>query len=314
MRDYIVIFILDAAGMILELVASRLMSPYFGNSNFVWTAVIGIILLAGSLGNLIGGRLAARKEARFCTTMLLLFAAIYIAVTPLVGAPILESIRNTGAEIQVAAVMGSIIFFLIPSTILGIVPPIVMKERIGEGENKARESGRITAVIALGSLVGTFAGGFWLIPALGTKMIFVLIATMIILMVPLFRPLENIRARVAKIVLFVASVIAVVVTAVAFANVNDGNLGSSDSVSIDTEYGRTIVEDGTYEGQEVRFYRQSGAYSSATFLNEDKKFDLVFDYLKKYDEMFEFLDVKNVAMIGGAAYQYPKYFISHFFL
>ena len=28
--------------------------------------------------------------------------------------------------------------------------------------------------------------------------------------------------------------------------------------------------------------------------------------------MFKFLDVKNSAMIGGAAYQYPKYYISHF--
>ena len=28
-----------------------------------------------------------------------------------------------------------------------------------------------------------------------------------------------------------------------------------------------------------------------------------------YEEMFKFLDVKNSAMIGGAAYQYPKYYI-----
>ena len=58
--DYFVLFTLDAVLMILELVAARLMSPYFGNSNFVWTAIIGIILLAGSLGNLIGGRIASR--------------------------------------------------------------------------------------------------------------------------------------------------------------------------------------------------------------------------------------------------------------
>ena len=53
--DYLVLFMLNVAGMILELVASRLMSPFFSNSNFVWTAIIGIILLAGSLGNIIGG-------------------------------------------------------------------------------------------------------------------------------------------------------------------------------------------------------------------------------------------------------------------
>ena len=69
-RDYIVLFILNAAGMILELVASRLMSPYFGNSNFVWTAIIGIILLAGSLGNILGGKIANKRNARYLTIML----------------------------------------------------------------------------------------------------------------------------------------------------------------------------------------------------------------------------------------------------
>ena len=54
MRKYryeIVIFIVNAVGMILELVASRVLSPYFGSSNIVWTSVIGIILLSSSIGN-----------------------------------------------------------------------------------------------------------------------------------------------------------------------------------------------------------------------------------------------------------------------
>lgn len=90
------------------------------------------------------------------------------------------------------------------------------------------------------------------------------------------------------------------------------NVKTNTSISIDTEYGRIIIEDTIQDGEPVRLYKQSGAYFSASFLNDNKKNDLVFDYLKKYDEMFNYLDVKNVAMIGGAAYQYPKYFISHF--
>lgn len=62
--DYVALFLLDVVGMILELVAARLMSPIFGNSNYVWTAIIGIILLAGSLGNIIGGKIASIKHPR----------------------------------------------------------------------------------------------------------------------------------------------------------------------------------------------------------------------------------------------------------
>ncbi len=58
-RYEIIIFTIDAICMILELIASRLLSPYFGNSNIVWTSIIGIILLSSSIGNYIG-----RKNSR----------------------------------------------------------------------------------------------------------------------------------------------------------------------------------------------------------------------------------------------------------
>ncbi len=53
-RFEIIIFVVDAICMILELIASRLLSPYFGNSNVIWTSIIGIILLSSSIGNYLG--------------------------------------------------------------------------------------------------------------------------------------------------------------------------------------------------------------------------------------------------------------------
>ncbi len=80
---------------------------------------------------------------------------------------------------------------------------------------------------------------------------------------------------------------------------------------IDTEYGTIQIEDMKLHGEPVRLYRHDGAFSSGTFLRAERKYDIVFDYPKKYEEAFRFLDVKRALMIGGAAYQYPKYFISH---
>ncbi len=309
--DYLVIFVLDAIGMILELVAARLMTPYFGNSNFVWTAIIGIILLAGALGNIIGGKISSLKLSRFLACVLLLFAAIYIAVTPLIEYDVLKPIGEWEAGIQAASVVGSIIFFLIPSTILGIIPPIVMKEKIGPSKDQGKESGRITAVIALGSLLGTFAGGFWLIPVMGTKVIFVLIAICITILTPLFQPLKNNKNRNLTLFLIFIWIVAFITSVASFITLKNLNINSA-GISIDTEYGRIMVVDDIRGGDAVRYYKQSGAYSSATYTDKELRNELVFDYMKKYDEMFEFRDVNNVAMIGGAAYQYPKYYISHF--
>ena len=308
-NDYILLFVLNAAGMILELVASRLLSPYFGNSNFVWTAIIGIILLAGSLGNLIGGRIASKKNPRGIASLLLLVASIYIALTPLINVPILEGIKDGNLGVQFSAVVSSVVFFLIPSTILGIITPIIMKERIGDGKDKGKESGRITAIIAIGSLVGTFAGGFWLIPSIGTKGIFVLLSITIMISVLFAEPLKEMGKSRFKNFFWLVLLVTLVVNCIALVRVlND----APEEISIDTEYGRVIVEDADSRAGKVRYYKQSGAYSSATYLSDEKKNELVFEYLRKYDDMFKFTDVENVAMIGGAAYQYPKYFISHF--
>ena len=84
---------------------------------------------------------------------------------------------------------------------------------------------------------------------------------------------------------------------------------NEDVISIDTEYGRIIIES---EDDDILYYKQSGAYSSATYTDEGLKYELVFKYLKKYDDMFKYRDVNNALMIGGAAYQYPKYYISHY--
>lgn len=310
--DYLVLFILNAAGMILELVASRFLSPYFGNSNFVWTAIIGIILLAGSLGNLIGGKIASFNNKRVVVGVLLIFAAIYLSLTPIFGTPILASIKETGSGVQMSSVISSILFFLIPATILGIVTPIVMKEHINTKDDKGKEAGWITAIIAIGSLVGTFLGGFWLIPLMGTQIIFMFLAAIVLCSAPLFSLNFNCKkvASVFYVVLFLT--IFLMFFLFWFILNNKDNFEGIGRKSVDTEYGRIIIEDSDYLGDAVRFYKQSGAYSSATFLDSDRKYDLVFEYLSKYDKMFDFLDVESVAMIGGAAYQYPKYYISHY--
>ena len=63
-RFEIIIFTIDAICMILELIASRLLSPYFGNSNIVWTSVIGIILLSSSMGNYLGRKNCRQRKQR----------------------------------------------------------------------------------------------------------------------------------------------------------------------------------------------------------------------------------------------------------
>ena len=58
----IIVFLSGAIGMGLELIAARVLSPYVGSSNVVWTSIIGTILASMSIGYWIGGK-KADKDA-----------------------------------------------------------------------------------------------------------------------------------------------------------------------------------------------------------------------------------------------------------
>lgn len=83
-RLEIIIFLVNAVYMILELVASRVLSPYFGSSNIVWTSVIGIILLSSSIGNYLGGKIADKGQANKNIKLILSISGIMILVLPLI--------------------------------------------------------------------------------------------------------------------------------------------------------------------------------------------------------------------------------------
>ena len=54
-------FLAGALGMIIELVAARILSPYLGNSQLIWTCIIGMMLAFMSVGYYIGGKIADKK-------------------------------------------------------------------------------------------------------------------------------------------------------------------------------------------------------------------------------------------------------------
>lgn len=79
------------------------------------------------------------------------------------------------------------------------------------------------------------------------------------------------------------------------------------------------------DGRPVRVLNVGGMYQSATYLEDDRIYELVFEYTKLYDKMFEARPagaegpagetaaprtVRNVLMLGGGGYSYPKHLIA----
>jgi hypothetical protein len=59
-----IIFTTGGAILALELLASRILTPYFGVSLYIWSGILSITLVSLAAGYWQGGRLASGKKGR----------------------------------------------------------------------------------------------------------------------------------------------------------------------------------------------------------------------------------------------------------
>ena len=79
---YMTEFFAGMSVMAVELGASRLLAPYFSSSQIVWTIIIGTIMIAMALGNIMGGRWADKDPNPDKLYGRIIIAAIWIALIP----------------------------------------------------------------------------------------------------------------------------------------------------------------------------------------------------------------------------------------
>ena len=184
-----VVFLTSMGIMIIELVASRLVSKYFGNSLYTWTGVIGVILGGISLGNWLGGRLADRYPPRRLIAPLLLAASLLVFL--ILALDLLLHALLTGGGPSAAAVTAGMVLqsvalitvlFLLPAASLGTIAPVMARSALLDSDRVGNTVGSIYALSAIGSIAGTFLSGFVLIPLLGLTTIILLVALLIALL------------------------------------------------------------------------------------------------------------------------------------
>ena len=173
---YCVAFWAGAAVMIIELAATRVLSTLFGSSLYTWTGLIGIILIAMSLGYYAGGWLSDRKPSFTLLAHLLLTAAILTN-----GIPLLHTFwYNTFITMDIfwGPVIVSTLLLAFPACLLGAVPPYTIRLlSLLSGDHRIGFSaGSLGMISTVGSVIGTFGTGFILIPCLSIKAIFCITA------------------------------------------------------------------------------------------------------------------------------------------
>ena len=309
----VLIFFADAVAMTVEMVAARILSPYFGSSNAVWTAVIGVILLASSIGNYCGGRMADKYPVDPMVRRLLWLTSCWILAVSLAGDIVSIVLAKHVHMVEIGALTASLLLFLSPAIALGMVTPMLMSKALGKEGNGAM-TGRFYATMTAGGLTGTFLGGFVLIPSMGCVQMLCAVAFL----------LGWLAYCADRSVTAFALAAQMTFLAVFFYygwkyndKISDDHIRFGDlhhKVSIDTRDGHVTIYNGfNAEGDSIRIMNVSGGHMSAAYLDPKRKYELPFPYTRAYDEAVRcFGSPPSCLMIGGAGYGYPKYLVSHY--
>ena len=205
---YSVVFLSSGCTLILEIVAGRILAPYIGVSLYTWTSIIGVVLAGISLGNYVGGQVADRGSSPRTLGFILLAGGLAsLLVLPLTlvagdsnifrlncagGSP-LGALCTPQLAIMVKIVLLTTLIFFLPGFILGMVSPVVVRLSLSNLATSGNTVGRIYAFSTLGSIVGTFLTGFWLIPAFGTRLIVLGVGALLVIMAVLLGGLWRVR-------------------------------------------------------------------------------------------------------------------------
>lgn len=158
--------------MVIEVLGSRVIGPFFGVSLFVWTSLITVTLVCLAFGYWAGG-LLSESERRGD----ILFGAIAAAGVGALAVPLLKRavlVAAVGLGLRGGALASAFALFGPSLFLLGCVSPLLVKIAARELRTVGRTVGLLYALSTLGSVIGTVVTGFVLIAWLGVDRIFLL--------------------------------------------------------------------------------------------------------------------------------------------
>jgi spermidine synthase len=300
------LFVCGALVMIYEITGARLLAPHIGTSTYIWTSMIGVILAALSLGYWIGGQAADRGASLSGLARVLFLAGGAVTVTIFAGELLLTIIAAAPIILQIQAVLAAALLFAPAAVLLGFVTPYAVRLRISSLADSGRIVGRLYAISTIGSIVGTFLAGFYLLPFLGAGRTLYLVAGCLLVLATILAPFSLQWRRGAIVVFYLAAIAAQELRTVYLAKAHD-------VVQINTQYSTVQIFTSTdyRTGKPVRNLTIDPHYTqSRMYLDSD---ELVSPYTRYYHLIRHFRPgFAETLMIGGAGYSFPKAYLQRY--
>lgn len=305
------VLVSGASVMGIEMVAGRILAPEFGSSVYTWGSIIGVFMAALSIGYYIGGKRSEQHASYHSLSLILVQSAAFVAFLMLAGEYIITMAAAVPVAARYAAILPSVILFGPPVFLLGFISPYAAQ--LSKKSSTGEASGNVFAIGTLGSIVGTFATTFLLIPYLSIMIIELFFGSLLVagaLVLSLSRASfpGGIWQRASYPVL-----VGLLLAAVFVVNTSGvgGGFGESGVVhQTQTPYQELVVKD----SNGVRTMYLNDQPQSAMYLNGSN--DHVYRYTRYFHLPFLMVDdpeeIEHVLFIGGGGFTGPKRFVDDY--
>ena len=156
-------FLVGAIILVVEIVGTRVISPYYGASVYVWSSLIGVTLASLAIGYVLGGWAADRWPELPGLAFEMIGGAFWLLLIPWMRQGVLAATTPLGLK---AGSLVSAALLVAPALVLlSMTGPIAIRLVTSDFTLLGRGVGKIYGISTAGSMLGALLTGFVLIPS-----------------------------------------------------------------------------------------------------------------------------------------------------
>jgi spermidine synthase/MFS family permease len=293
------------AVLIIEITAIRMLAPFFGNSIFTISSVIGIMLAALAFGYYLGGSLADRRPSAVWFFSLIVIAGFSVLLLQFLNAVLLPGIAYKLSLINGPLIVSLLMFFL-PALFLAMLAPfaIALLHAREADRGVGNASGLVFFWSTLGSIAGSLSTGFLLIPNWGIGSIIAGVGAGLVLLGAAGLLMTRKLPKILPVGLALLGLVSIIAL---------GHVATTDGKGVvfaaDGLYERIVIRDIPHRDRTMRVLLQDLNVSGGMYLDDGS---MAFDYTKYYDLYRLFTpELRTALAIGGGAYNVPRSILRH---
>jgi hypothetical protein len=168
---FILVFLLGMLSMGLQLVASRVLAPFFGNSIFVWASLITTFLAAFSTGSFVGASVSAKSitSQRRIVAGLMMACAATLLFNSLGSFAVCDWLDLHMVNLPAKLITTCALLYFVPVMSLSSITPVCIAWYDRREKAAGRSAGLLSGVSTLGNIIGVLVAAFVLIPTFGVR-------------------------------------------------------------------------------------------------------------------------------------------------